>query len=176
MRYRANPTSRKSSNSVVNQIVKKYSKKTSRREQPMQRYIKRFYTSNMKQEVEEEVARTEPSGPVKETKAEMKSRWFKAFRRVTKDHWDNEDDDFKAAIGEEIHACTTSTAEGDEIEMVEERTPDEYAECVVPLCPRSLYLSFQFQGDSNLASSCERRLDAACSPLRLEVFGHNGRS
>jgi hypothetical protein len=134
MRYRANPISRKKSHTTLGRIVKKYSKKSTRREQPIQLYIKKYYSADMKEEVEREMAETEPSGSVKETKGQLKSRWFKAFRRVTQDHWDNEDDEVKEAIAEEIHAhsqggSTSADVDGEDQEGVE-RKPEDYAEYV----------------------------------------------
>jgi hypothetical protein len=114
--------------------MKKYTKKPTRREQPIQRYIKKYYAMNMKDEMDAEMAKTEPSDLVKETKSELKSRWFKAFQRITREHWENESDETKEAIAAEIHSqhekeSIVGDVDGDDMELdSEERKPEEYAE------------------------------------------------
>jgi hypothetical protein len=85
----------------------------------------------MKEEMDSEMVNTAPSGPVKETKSELKSRWFTVFQRVTREHWENETEETKKAIADEIHAQReaemAARKDGDDME-IEERTPEEYAE------------------------------------------------
>jgi hypothetical protein len=115
-------------------------KKSTCRAQPIQEYIKKHYDTDMKEDVEIEMARTQPESSVTETKAELKSRWFKAFQRVTREHWENEEDDVKNAIAEEIHKRQEETEAAIEVcddVVPDERGPSEYAKYALQLylCP-----------------------------------------
>jgi hypothetical protein len=132
MRWRGAPKIRSKSKNVVDKIVTQYSKKATRTKQPMQVYAKRYY-ENMKQEVDEEVEAGRPPGPDKELPGELKQRWFKAYHRVVKEHWENEDVVLKQSIIDEVEKERVergdeASDDDDPSNDLEGRSPEEYAE------------------------------------------------